>query len=53
MLTRWLQHHLHPLNIWCRIGGRCTNICRIYEKCFWQPYLRRLFGGASNKGTGQ
>jgi hypothetical protein len=49
MLRKWLQHHLHPLNLWCRVGGRFTNVCKIYEKHFWQPYLRRLVGGSSSK----
>jgi hypothetical protein len=46
MVRTWLQHALHPLNVWCRIGGRATKMCRFYERLIWQPCLRRLFGGA-------
>jgi hypothetical protein len=38
-----LQHLLHPLNLWCRLGGRCGWFFRLYEKNLWKPLLRRCF----------
>ena len=37
-----LQHLLHPVNLWCRIGGHAAWCFRMYEKWVWQPLLRRL-----------
>ena len=43
MRTR-LQHFLHPLNLWCRVGGKFTFAFRLYETYCWQPVLRRWLG---------
>jgi hypothetical protein len=40
-MKTWLQHSLHPLNLWCRVGGRFTSFFKVYETCCWQPFLRR------------
>ncbi|PNV85787.1 MAG: hypothetical protein C0610_09995 [Desulfobacteraceae bacterium] len=37
-----LQHFLHPLNLWCRIGGHARWCFKLYEKWLWQPLLREL-----------
>ena len=42
-MKTWLQHSLHPLNLWCRVDGRFTFFFRVYETCCWQPFLRWWF----------
>lgn len=42
----WLIHKLHPLHIWCRLGGRRKFIplLRLYERTLWRG-LRRFLNG--------
>ena len=42
-----LQHFLHPLNLWCRVGGNASWCFKLYEKWVWQPLLRRLLSDSS------
>jgi hypothetical protein len=46
-----MQHFFHPLNLWCRVGGKFTFVFRLYETCFWQPFLRRWFGLTNTRDT--
>ncbi|UCF02996.1 MAG: hypothetical protein JSV14_04925 [Deltaproteobacteria bacterium] len=48
MKTR-LQHFFHPLNLWCRVGGKFTFAFRLYETYCWQPVLRRWLGASNGK----
>ena len=43
-MKTWLQHFLHPLNLWCRVGGKFTFFFRVYETYCWQPFLRPWLG---------
>jgi len=37
-----LRHHLHPLHVYCRIGGkRSGGPCMLYEKYIW-GWLKQL-----------
>jgi hypothetical protein len=38
-----VQHFFHPLNLWCRCGGRLTCLFRLYEVYVWETLMRRLF----------
>lgn len=40
-----LQHALHPLNVWCRLGGRYVPLFRFYERYLWNGFLRPLLNG--------
>lgn len=42
-----LQHFLHPLNLWCRVGGNARWCFKFYEKWLWQPLLRELLSDGS------
>jgi hypothetical protein len=46
-----MQHFFHPLNLWCRVGGKFTPVFWLYEKYVWQPFLRRWFGLANNRDS--
>jgi len=48
MKTR-LQHLLHPLNLWCLLGGQVTWIFMLYEKWLWQPLFRRVLNDNPNE----
>jgi hypothetical protein len=48
MKTR-LQHFFHPLNLWCRVGGKFTFAFRLYETYCWQPVLRRWLGNGNGR----
>jgi len=41
---KFITHVMHPINIWCRIGGgkigRCLCIC--YEKTIWRFCFRPI-----------
>jgi hypothetical protein len=40
-MKKYLQHLLHPLNLWSRLGGKFTTAFKFYEDYCWQPFLRR------------
>ena len=42
-----LQHFLHPLNLWCRVGGHASWCFKLYENWLWQPLLRELLSDGS------
>ena len=46
-----LQHLLHPLNLWSRLGGRWIKCFRLYETYLWQPILRRWLNNKSMNGN--
>ncbi|MGD8255178.1 MAG: hypothetical protein PVF10_14185 [Syntrophobacterales bacterium] len=48
MKTR-LQHFFHPLNLWCRVGGKFTFAFRLYEMYCWRPVLRRWLGSSNGR----
>jgi hypothetical protein len=49
-MKTWLQHSLHPLNLWCRVGGRFTFFFRVYEIYCWRPFLRRWLDRKDKRG---
>jgi hypothetical protein len=42
-----MQHWLHPINLWCRLGGRKNLLCvlRTYENTVWKYVLRPWLNG--------
>jgi hypothetical protein len=48
-MKTWLQHSLHLLNLWRRVGGRFSFFFRIYETYCWQPFLRPWLGLKSKR----
>jgi len=43
----WLQHLLHPVNMWSRFGGRWVKLFRAYETYCWHPVLRQWLNNNS------
>lgn len=44
-----LEHLLHPLNIWCRLGGRQIRVFQFYETYIWKPIVRVLLNKRRRK----
>jgi hypothetical protein len=44
-MKTWLQHHLHPMHLWSRLGSNCLKCFKQYEAHIWQPLLRRWLQG--------
>ena len=39
---RLLKHFLHPVHLWCLLGGgfKFKKLCQLYEKHIWVPFLQ-------------
>jgi hypothetical protein len=46
----WLQHLLHPVNMWSRFGGHWVRLFRAYETYCWNPVLRQWLSNNSKSG---